>query len=74
MPDMTSDQRIKEILDSPSASYWLKKTLTAALERDCIDAVNDCEVLFEILQMRATEKVAKLHNDALPFARQPRYT
>lgn len=74
MPDVTSDERIKEILASPSASYWLKNALREALERDCIDAVNDCEVLFEILQMRATETVAKLHSDALPYARQYRYT
>lgn len=34
-----------QILSDPSASYWLKDALRAALERDCVDALSDAEAL-----------------------------
>ncbi|MGH8159244.1 MAG: hypothetical protein ACREPQ_14080 [Rhodanobacter sp.] len=44
-----------EILADPSASFWLKAALTSALERDCVDAANDAELLAEVLAQRANE-------------------
>lgn len=34
-----------QILSDPSASYWLKDALRAALARDIVDALNDAEAL-----------------------------
>jgi hypothetical protein len=34
----------------PAASYWLKNTVQSALARDPVDAINDAELLLEILK------------------------
>jgi hypothetical protein len=34
-----------QILSDPSASYWLKDALKAALNRDAVDALRDAETL-----------------------------
>jgi hypothetical protein len=41
------------ILKDPSASSWLKMTITSSLQRDPVDAANDAEVLSQLLQARA---------------------
>lgn len=43
---------ITSILNDPCASYWLKDALKAALERDCVDATNDAEILAKALSER----------------------
>lgn len=43
---------IKEVIDSPTVSYWLKDALKSALTRDPVDAVNDAELLVLILKDR----------------------
>jgi len=43
---------IQTILDDPAASDWLKTALRAALDRDPVDAVNDAEVMCEMLKQR----------------------
>lgn len=41
-----------EILDDPTASFWLKAALHSALSRDPVDAANDAEVLAQVLERR----------------------
>jgi hypothetical protein len=50
---MSVTARIEAILESPDTSIWLKDALTAALARDCLDALSDAEVLFNILELHA---------------------
>jgi hypothetical protein len=40
---------LNEILESNSASYWLKNALTTALNRDILDAAKDAELLAVVL-------------------------
>ncbi|POA78598.1 hypothetical protein [Pseudomonas sp. DP16D-R1] len=49
------DHEIREVLNSPVASNWLKEALGKALERDCVDAANDAEVLMDLLNKRCEE-------------------
>ncbi len=49
------DREIREVLNSPVASSWLKEALGRALERDCVDAANDAEVLLDLLNKRCEE-------------------
>lgn len=42
----------REILADPSASHWLKSQLVATKSRDVVDAINDAEVLLNVLQQR----------------------
>lgn len=49
---MPSDDEIRQILNGPGTSYWLKNALTSALNRDPVDAVNDAELLALILRHR----------------------
>lgn len=43
---------IKEVLESQSTSYWLKNALNSALDRDCVDAAHDAELLADLLRDR----------------------
>ena len=47
------------ILDDPSASTWLKSQINKSKERDPVDALNDAEVLVEVLAAR----LKKLQSD-----------
>ncbi len=38
-----------EVMNDPSASNWLRESLSKAVERDIVDAVNDAELLSKIL-------------------------
>lgn len=44
---------VARILESPSASFWLKRALRSALDRDVVDAAHDAEILASILRKRA---------------------
>lgn len=44
-----------EVLQSPTASTWLKDALRAALNRDVVDASHDAEVLAMILGKRCDD-------------------
>ncbi|MGG4660438.1 hypothetical protein ACLPJF_21175 [Pseudomonas vlassakiae] len=48
---------IAATLADPSTSNWLKKSLNEALARDCVDAANDAEILFELLTHRSEEQL-----------------
>jgi hypothetical protein len=44
---------LQQVLDSPSTSNWLKNALRSAIQRDCVDAANDAEVLAALLRRHA---------------------
>ena len=50
---MPSDDEIRAILREPGTSNWIKNALSAALDRDPVDAVNDAELLAIVLRHRA---------------------
>jgi len=52
---MPMDDQIRQILSGPGTSHWLKNALTAALDRDPVDAVNDAELLAMVLGHRADQ-------------------
>jgi hypothetical protein len=54
-------ERLNAILNDPSASYWLKDSLRSALRRDPIDAVNDAEILAEVLLDRCEDLTRHTH-------------
>lgn len=43
------------LVDDPAISYWLKKAIVSALDRDLVDAVNDAELLLSVLSARLEE-------------------
>lgn len=47
---LKSDDRIQQLLASPSVSFWLKDALRAMTNRDPLDALNDAELLVEVLK------------------------
>ncbi len=47
-------QEIAQILRDPAASFWIKQALQSALARDPVDAVNDADVLAEVLNQRCS--------------------
>jgi hypothetical protein len=52
---MPSDDEIRQILNGPGTSHWLKDALKSALDRDLVDAVNDAELLAMVLGHRADQ-------------------
>ncbi|HGA2320763.1 TPA: hypothetical protein ACIRVE_005387 [Pseudomonas putida] len=55
--DISADVEIQAVLKSQEASHWLKQALEAALSRDFVDVANDAEVLRDLLDRRAFEKL-----------------
>lgn len=55
MDKLTKEQANKLIIEIETlgfATYWLKFALESALKRDPVDAMNDVEVLYQILESR----------------------
>ena len=46
---------VDEVLADPTASFWLRNALLAALSRDPVDAANDAEVLAALLDRRSRQ-------------------
>ena len=61
---MNESPEIAAALADPSASYWLRDALRAALARDPIDAANDAARLSSLLEARAN---AALFGAAAPL-------
>jgi hypothetical protein len=49
---MAERLQVEQVLFDPAASFWLKDVLRSALARDPVDAANDAEVLFRLLDER----------------------
>lgn len=47
-----ANDRIKAVLLARDTSNWLKSALLNCLERDLVDAVNDADILFVLLEAR----------------------
>lgn len=58
MPN-TEQNQVEQVLASPATSTWLRNSLTAALQRDPIDAANDAEALSELLSARCEDLLQK---------------
>lgn len=54
MSAQTPIPKCEQLLEQHDVSYWLKNALRAAMERDPVDAVNDAELLAEVLRQRAS--------------------
>ena len=46
---------IDEVLEDPSASFWLKTALRSALCRDPVDAAHDAEIMARLLAERCDQ-------------------
>lgn len=49
---MNIDKKIQALIAAPDTSFWLKRALTEATQRDCLDALNDAELLARLLRAR----------------------
>src|SRR5262245_6158043 len=63
--DTRDAPKADEVLKDPSASHWLKDALQSAIQRDCLDALRDAEVLTAILRARLP---AEFRPDVLPLS------
>jgi hypothetical protein len=50
-----SDEEIRQILNGPGVSKWMRLALSTALTRDPVDAANDAALLAMVLDRRAQE-------------------
>ena len=46
------ENRLRLIVTDPSTSYWLKQAVTQLWERDVVDALNDLDTLWELLEAK----------------------
>ena len=51
----TSDAMADELLERRDVSFWLKKAIKENLVRDPVDALNDAEILLDVLKKRCSE-------------------
>jgi len=54
-----SDEEIRQILNGPGVSKWMRLALSTALTRDPVDAANDAALLAMVLDKRAAEIAAQ---------------
>lgn len=52
---MSDPRTIEEVLRNPSTSIWLSMALQGAIRRDPLEAANDAQVLYQLLERRCTE-------------------
>lgn len=48
---------LEDVIASPATSFWLLASLQTAVLRDPVDAVNDAELLLQLLQKRLDDLV-----------------
>ena len=46
------ENSVQTITTDPAASHWLKRAVTELWERDVVDALNDLDVLREVLEAK----------------------
>lgn len=46
------EKQLRAIVDDPVASYWLKQAVAELWKRDTVDALNDLEVLRDLLEVK----------------------
>ena len=51
----TSDAMADELLERRDVSFWLKKAIQENRVRDPVDALNDAELLLDVLKKRCSE-------------------
>jgi hypothetical protein len=52
---MQEDSEINAVIEDPCTSNWLRTSLVSALNRDCVDAANDAEILSGLLNRLCAE-------------------
>lgn len=57
-------------MQCPAASRWLKQALAATEQRDIVDAVNDAEVLLQILRAECDDATAVALSELHPASGQ----
>lgn len=60
MPNQPLANRILAVLNEPSTSDWLKNAVKSAFNRDAVDAVNDAELLAELLREHLEQMEARV--------------
>jgi hypothetical protein len=58
-----SDDEIRQILNGPGVSSWMRVALSTALTRDPVDAANDAAMVALVLERRAQEIAAQTMAD-----------
>jgi len=56
---MAERLEVEQVLSDPAASFWLKDALRSAVVRDPVDAANDAEVLFRLLDERCHKSLGE---------------
>ena len=54
------ENSVQTITTDPAASHWLKRAVTELWERDTVDALNDLDVLQELLEAKHQSHVLTL--------------
>lgn len=62
-----NEQLIARILSSPSTSNWLRNAMLSALDRDCVDASRDAQLLATVISTR-TDELLTHHHHAMTMA------
>lgn len=53
-------KRVSGLLEDKSASEWIKRTIIVLNGRDIVDALNELEVLQELLMLKFEEAVVEM--------------
>ena len=59
------ENKLREIVDDPAASYWLKQAVAELWKRDVVDALHDLDVLHELLEAKHRTDLVMLERWAI---------
>jgi hypothetical protein len=69
IPCEEAERRIEWILDHPHVSAWLKESVRSAIKRDPVEALNDAELLLQLIRTRTVAIVQETLDPARRAAR-----
>lgn len=57
-PPASADAEVMAMMADPATSEWVRQVLRTAMQRDCVDAANDAEVVAAVLARRVDAYLA----------------
>ena len=55
--DLMTEDRIKEILDDPATSFWLKNLIMTGNDRDILDVIDDLKTALKVFNYKWNSNV-----------------
>ena len=63
----TLEEELRDIETNPCTSFWLKKAVRELMQRDCLDASVDAEILHRVMQKVVARNCAQSAKEGIDW-------